>query len=322
MILDINLGAYLLLFCLLFGQMAVLLWASGAIVGAAAPPKRLAAGAALGAAYDIAVDLASFGVLPGHVLGAWYTVLLMALATFAVTYWPLPPARRWWALGAYWFLAVLSAGVAYAVRNLGAAGWIPPLVAMAVILAVAELGWGVVQSWVWARVVYLPVEVELLGRRVRVTALLDTGNRLSDPVSGRPVIILAGELAAQLLSPEGAEAVALGREQPAEAVARLAATEYASRVRLISFSTVGRENGLLLSFRVDRVNFPVGAASEETGAALVAFHAGPLDAGGTYQALVHPAQLRKVLAQVSRRRGHLALRPGVPREVPAPGKGE
>lgn len=320
MILDINLGAYLLLFCLLFGQMAVLLWACGAIVGATASPKRLAAGAALGAFYDILVDLASFGVLPGQILTAWYTVLAVALMTFAMAYWQLPPGRRWWALGAYWFLAVLAAGVAYAVRNLGAAGWAPPLVATAVILAVAELGWGVVQSWVWERVVYLPVEIELLGRKAKVTALLDTGNQLTDPVSGYPVLILAGELRTQLLSPEAAEAVGLG--EPAEGIARLAGTEYAARVRLIPFSAVGQGNGLLLSLRADTVRFAAGETTEETGTALVAFHQGPLDPGGTYQALVHPAQLRKVLAQVSRRRGYLALRPGLPGEMPAPGKGE
>lgn len=309
MVLEVNLGAYLLLACLVGIQMAVLLWAGGAVSGLPAKPWRLLGGALVGTAYAILADLARFGVVPGSWLTAWYTVAVASLACHAVVYWPLPAGRLFKALGAYYFLAVLGAGVGYTAFNLGARGWLPPLVAAGTILLAAQLGWGVVQRWVWDRVVFLPVEIELLGRTVQVTALLDTGNRLFDPLTGQPVVILGSDLREALLPPETVAAVTTATQNPAEGVSLLAETPLASRVRLIPYSTLGRENGLLVSFRADGVRLAGVDGGAETGVTLVAFHHQPLDQGGMYRALVHPALLQSALAQASRRRGRLILGP-------------
>ncbi len=311
MVLEINLGAYLLLFGLVGGQMAVLLWAAGAAVGLRPAAGRLAAGAVVGALYAVLADLAGFGVWSGGLLRTWYGVGAASLATYALAYWPLPVGRLLPSLGAYYLLSVIGAGAAYVPYNLGARGWVPPVVATGLILAAAELGWGVVQRWVWDRVAYLPIELELLGRKVRVTALLDTGNRLSDPLTGQPVVILGSDLREALLPPEAVEAVAMAADNPAAGVGLLAETPLATRVRLIPYSTLGRENGLLLSFRADAVRLLGGESGPAAEAALVAFHNQPLDPAGVFGALVHPALLRAALAQASRRRGRLVLGPGL-----------
>ncbi len=321
MVLEVDLGAYLLLFGLVYAQMAVLLWAAGAVVGLRPATGRLAVGAAAGALYAVLADLAGFGVWGGGFLRAWYSVATASLVTHALVYWPQPVNRLFPSLGAYYLLAVIGAGAAYVPYNLGARGWIPPLVATGIILAAAELGWGVVQRWVWDRVVYLPLEVELLGRKVQVTALLDTGNRLTDPLTGQPVVILGRELREALLPPETVEAVAMAAENPAAGVPLLAETVLASRVRLVPYSTLGRENGLLLSFRTDAVRLAGWENGPLTGTALVAFHSQPLDPAGTYRALVHPALLRAALAQASRRRGRLILGPHLDAGGSIPGLG-
>jgi stage II sporulation protein GA (sporulation sigma-E factor processing peptidase) len=300
MVLEINLGAYLLLSGLVGGQMAVLLWAAGAAVGLKPATGRLVLGAVAGALYAVLADLAGFGVWPGGVLRTWYGVAAASLATYALVYWPQPTGRLLPSLGAYYLLAVIGAGAAYIPYNLGARGWVPPVVATGVILAGAELGWGVVQRWVWDRVAFLPIELELLGRRVRVTALLDTGNRLSDPLTGEPVVILGSDFREALLPPEAVEAAALAAQNPAAGVSLLAETALATRVRLVPYSTLGRDNGLLLSFRADAVRLPGGEGGPLAQAALVAFHSQPLDPAGGFGALVHPALLRAALAHASR----------------------
>lgn len=311
MVMEVDAGVYLVLSGLLWAQMAVLLWAGGAVVGLRPARWRLAVGAAFGAGYAVVTDLASFGVIPWPVLQSGYAVVASSLLSHALTYWPLPAARLWPAVGAYYFLAVIGAGVAYAAYNLGVHGWVPPLLTTAVVLAVAELGWGIVQRWIWERVVYLPIEVELLGRRVRVTALLDTGNRLVDPLTGQPVIILGGDLREALLPPEALYAVETAAENPAEGVGLLAETPLASRLRLIPYSTLGRENGLLVSFRADAVRLADEEEGPGAGQTLVAFHRLPLDSAGNYRALIHPALARATLARASKRKGRLELGAGL-----------
>lgn len=315
MVLEINLASYALLFGLLGAQTAALLWAAGKVMGLATKPKRVGLAAAAGAAYAVAVDLAGFGVLPGaNFLGAWYTVILASALTYALAYWPLPAGRRLSAVAAYYFLAIVGAGVGYAAFNLGLRGWVPPLLTTGAVLAAAELGWGVVQRWVWDRVVHLPVEIDLLGRTARVTALLDTGNSLVDPLTGQAVVVLSADLREALLPPEAVEPVARAVENPSEAVSLLAETPLASRLRLVPFSTVGRENGLLLAFRADAVRLSSGDPVD--GPVLIAFHTQPLDSSGAYRALVHPALLHRNLTQASRRSGRLVLDAGIDPHLP------
>lgn len=45
---------------------------------------------------------------------------------------------------------------------------------------------------------YVPVELTVGGRVFRLTALRDTGNTLRDPISGKPVLVIGGELAQEM----------------------------------------------------------------------------------------------------------------------------
>lgn len=89
--------------------------------------------------------------------------------------------------------------------------------------------------------------VELLGRRLSVTGLVDTANLLADPVCGRPVVILREETARAWVEgafpPKGmSDSVHMATLPP----------RLARRARLVPASTVTGE-GLMLSF------FPDGA---------------------------------------------------------------
>ena len=127
-----------------------------------------------------------------------------------------------------------------------------------------------------------PVRLTLGERHTELTALVDTGNTLSDPATGRPVLVADGALAGELL-PAGVWA-ALDLRDPAGAMARLGTGEWRSRFRLLPYRSVGVERGLLLALRVDRAVFD-GA---DRGPLLVALSPTPVSDGGGYRALVGP----------------------------------
>lgn len=91
---------------------------------------------------------------------------------------------------------------------------------------------------------YIPVTIRYGANRVSLTALVDTGNTLRDPVSGRPVLVVDAAVAARLLP--------LSREQLAHPVETLA-TAKLQGLRLIPYSAVGQSAGLLLGIRADSV---------------------------------------------------------------------
>lgn len=89
--------------------------------------------------------------------------------------------------------------------------------------------------------------------QVSLSAMVDTANLLADPVSGKPVVIVARRAVAQLLSPQ--LAVAVGAED-VSAIGRLAGDD-ARRVRLLSAKGVMGE-GLLLAFAPDWARLDLG----------------------------------------------------------------
>ena len=95
------------------------------------------------------------------------------------------------------------------------------------------------------------VSVTLGGRRADFTALEDTGNELTDPVSGGPVVVAEAEALTGLFD---METVALLRGDAAESFTALADTAaLRGRLRLLPCSGVTGAQGLLLCFRPDAV---------------------------------------------------------------------
>jgi len=123
--------------------------------------------------------------------------------------------------------------------------------------------------------------LRLIDREVSFTVLVDTGNTLTDPVSGRPVMVADADAVATLF-PQGEGP---GREEltaPAQALGRLNKGRLRGRFRLLPYRAVGVECGLLLTVRLDNVRL----GEQDRGPMLVALSPTPVSDGGSYRALV------------------------------------
>lgn len=108
------------------------------------------------------------------------------------------------------------------------------------------------------------------GRSLQVQAFLNTGNRLTDPVSGRPVsVIWAGAL-------EGFFDGAPG-------------------VTLIPYRSVGKESGLLPAVKADCICIELEGKCRELKNPLIAVSQAPLSSDGSYEMLLHEAFWEKAV---------------------------
>ncbi len=80
---------------------------------------------------------------------------------------------------------------------------------------------------------YYATELVLCGRKVKGEGFLDTGNSLSDPVSGAPVVI-AGK-------------------GPVEEFLKETALCHPERIRMIPYHSVGRDHGILIGVVLDEI---------------------------------------------------------------------
>ena len=122
-------------------------------------------------------------------------------------------------------------------------------------------------------------------RSVNFTALVDTGNTLTDPVSGRPAMVAEGEAAAPLFPKDCCPGPADLRD-PAAALTRLGTGEWRARFRLLPYRSVGVDRGLLLAVRADGLELN----GEGKGPVLAALSPTPVSDGGGYKALIGPME--------------------------------
>ncbi|MBE6973157.1 MAG: sigma-E processing peptidase SpoIIGA [Ruminococcaceae bacterium] len=121
----------------------------------------------------------------------------------------------------------------------------------------------------------------VFGRETNFTALLDTGNTLSDPLSGKAVMVADADMVMPLLS----GIAPFKREElstPDRVLERINTGRWRGRFRLIPYRAVGVECGLLLALQPDQVKLN----GRESGGMLVALSPTPVSDGGNYRALV------------------------------------
>ena len=118
---------------------------------------------------------------------------------------------------------------------------------------------------------YVTVELSYEGKRMKLTALQDTGNALRDPVTGRAVLVVGADVARELTG--------LTYQQLRSPINTITQAPLPG-LRLIPYHTVGQPAGLLLALRLQNVKI-----GNWTGSSLVAFAPDGLSREGAYQAL-------------------------------------
>ncbi len=267
----------------------LLILAAARLAGEPLRRGRFALGAALGGMYAVAIFLPGLGFL-SHPLCRLASAALMMLVSYG-------GSRRLLRQGVL-FIALTCAfgGGVVAIGLLGGTGLalgngvFYSALDIKVVLLSAAVCYGVL-TLVFQRLArHSAASGELtsarlwLGERsVSLTALVDTGNTLTDPATGRPVMVAEGERA-RPLSPRDRAPGPADLRDPAGAMTRLGTGEWRGRFRLLPYRSVGVDRGLLLAIRVDGLELN----GKGRGPALVALSPTPVSDGGGYQALIGP----------------------------------
>jgi len=297
----------------------LLLWATAEVTKTSTTPLRLLGGTLCGSVHYGLYMLATYGLIGGYGLLRFpVTVALVSAAMLTVTFAPQGTARSLLRLaGTFYVILFVASGAGFALGNMLAYGGKanPAVVQVGAVLALvvtAETGWGVVQRRIWRQRCLVPVEIVLGAERVRLKALVDTGNSLTDPLSRAPVVVVTIG-AIRPLFPEAVrdDLDGLVRGDFDRVGGIMLHHVLASRVRLIPFTSLGAENGLLVGFTPDRFRILLPKTIEISRRIVVAVAPQVLDPAGEYQGLLHPGLLEGAaqLEDAPSGRGDAEVRP-------------
>jgi len=280
-------------------QDGTLLWMVGQISSARVAWPRLLLGGAIGGAFQfmLLLNQASEGLLYHWVLSPLIFMFLIPWLMVTAAFFPLTLRRFLTIIGYFYLLSFLLSGIHWGIDSLNQRYfhwtitlWWRFCLHLTFIFILGEIGWGVVHRKVWDQICLFPIQIQWQGQNLKLNALLDTGNRLHDPLTKVPVIVVEFNHIKDLLPPEVLKMV--DHLQRGELADDLAIPLYwEERVRLLPFHSLGKEHGLMVGFRPDRVSVRQKNQEYESNNVVVAFYNRSLSPEGSFQALIPPAIL-------------------------------
>jgi len=151
---------------------------------------------------------------------------------------------------------------------------------------------------------YADVEIDMEGRTVTMKGMVDTGNFLTDPLTGKPVMIISAAAAKQFLSDEIVEEAVNGSKTQILSEA-LMNSNYANRIRMIPFQSIGEDRGYLVGIRPDSIRIGIHNRKESdrtltaSEGSILAIYKGMFSGGpseGDCSILLHPSMIEGGIA--------------------------
>lgn len=144
----------------------------------------------------------------------------------------------------------------------------------------------IVRTKITKKDMFCKVEIQINGKKIETTAMLDTGNLLKEPITNTPVIVVEHTLLYDCISKEILNHLdeLLGGEF--NNIPEKIKEEYMAKLKFIPFSSLGKQNGMLLGIKADSVIIKDGEKEEQKDNIIVGIYNKSLTKMGEYRALL------------------------------------
>lgn len=151
--------------------------------------------------------------------------------------------------------------------------------------ALTKISFRLVREKISRKDMYVKLSIFLNDNNVQVKALIDTGNMLKDPISGIPVIIVCKDKLYNLFPQvilDNLENIINGNilEELADV------QNIVSKFRVIPFSSLGKQNGILLGIKTDKIEIYLEEKTEIIRNIIVGIYDKTLSKNDEYAALI------------------------------------
>ena len=154
---------------------------------------------------------------------------------------------------------------------------------------IARVFWEVIHYKFVREGLLVHLKISFESKMIDMAALIDTGNSLYDPLTKTPVIVVEFDAIKDILPSEIKDIFCDSKEGDLNCVTNIVSkSSWFSRFRLIPFTSLGKENGMLIGFKPDYIE--VGEEEERKGVSdvIVGIYNSALSKNEKYRALLSP----------------------------------
>jgi stage II sporulation protein GA (sporulation sigma-E factor processing peptidase) len=135
----------------------------------------------------------------------------------------------------------------------------------------------------------IPLKISFERKIIDMSALVDTGNSLHDPLSDLPVIVVEFKAIQNILPEEIQNIFVQSKENDLSSVTSIVSgSKWLARFRIIPFSSLGKENGMLIGFKPDYIEIGENKDRKGINNVIVGIYNRTLSKNERYRALLSP----------------------------------
>ena len=234
----------------------IILLATGIILKIKIKHLRLIIASLIGAIYSIFGYISNIKAYSNMILK-----IILSIIIIYVAYNPQDVKKMWKELLVFYLTSFAFGGAAFALiyivkpqdilmKNGLFLGTYPlkTVILAAIVTFILIIGvFKIVKSKISKKDMFKDIKINIEGKEVQVKAMVDTGNMLKEPISGKPVIVVEHTLLYDILPKEilnNLEKILGGdiESLPDE-------IKYISKLKFIPFSSLGKQNGMLIGIK-------------------------------------------------------------------------
>ena len=273
----------------------IILYATGIVMKIKMKVVRLLLASLIGAVYSIVAYISTFEIYSNIILKFILSIIIVYVA-----YNPQTAKKMWKELMAFYLVSFVFGGAAFALiyivkpqeilmKNGLFLGTYPlktvllgAVVAFILIITV----FAIAKNKIAKKDMFCDIKFKLNGKEIKTKAMIDTGNLLKEPITNTPVVVVEHTLLYDCMPKEilnHLEDILGGDFEKVPEEIRL---KYISKLKLIPYSSLGKQNGMLLGIKPDFLVIQEEENEEIKDNIILGIYNKSLTKRGEYRALI------------------------------------
>lgn len=273
----------------------IILLATGLILKEKIKVVRLLASSLIGAIYSVVSYMSILEIYTSMILK-----IILSIVIIYIAFNPQTMKKMWKDLLIFYLTSFVFGGAAFALiyivkpqeilmRNGLFLGTYPlkTIILGAIIAFVIIItAFTIVKTKITKKDMFCEIEIRLNGKTIETTAMIDTGNLLKEPITNTPVIVVEHTLLYESIPKEILHNLDELIGGDFKNVPETIKEEYITKLKFIPFSSLGKQNGMLLGIKADEIKIKEDNKEEYRKNVIIGIYNKSLTKRGEYRALM------------------------------------
>lgn len=273
----------------------IILFATGIVLKTKIKHLRLILASLIGAIYSIITYISSIQIYSNMIMKIILSIIIVYIA-----YNPQSIKIMWKQLIIFYLTSFVFGGAAFALiyiikpqeilmRNGLFLGTYPlKTVILGAIIAfiIIITAFKIVKTKISKKDMFCTINVKINNKELTAKAMIDTGNLLKEPITGKPVVVLEHTILYDCIPKEILNNLENILGGDFEKVPENIKMEYISKLKLIPFTSLGKQNGMLLGIKPQNIKIINDNLEVEREDVIIGIYNKSLTKRGEYNALV------------------------------------